>query len=230
KSTVVRSLDVDGFSANLIQTLEVERYGKGRFVEWSWDQKSLPNPRWISRVDPQSPKRLDAKDCKAILEYFSRSVARLHEADKSKLKRLPFFLATHGGFVPLDSDHRVCVLPVGIPRKEIENLERHLKLVFTESWPVLSNLFKFLDLEYVSAVDVYCAYILPACLKATPFIPSINGTLQTASSFYDPGVNVFRIILPPTNFPLKPLNSPEWVTVLRTIGLIHQVSHDHFKK
>ena len=217
--------------------------------------------------DPQSPKRLDAKDCKAILEYFSRSVARLHEADKSKLKRLPFFLATHGGFVPLDSDHRVCVLPVGIPRKEIENLERHLKLVFTESWPVLSNLFKFLDLKCVSAVDVYCAYILPAfeifsqegrlvhleyirkyllseflaeddmekqrlrsCLEATPFIPSINGTLQTASSFYDPGVNVFRIILPPTNFPLKPLNSPEWLMVLRTIGLIHQVSHDHFKK
>ena len=407
KSTVVRSLDVDGFSANLIQTLEVERYGKGRFVEWSWNEKSLPNPRWISKVwiflsdifskvlcdeslpeqtkssqikpalaslanwsilpateskieartspflplsisiprtytqllvplsqtmavldyrssdaannsllevlkklgvpelnytvltnlgsavrlapflvsslkvpsslltalhhkierDPQSPKRLDAKDCKAILEYFSRSVARLHEADKSKLKRLPFFLATHGGFVPLDSDHRVCVLPVGIPRKEIENLERHLKLVFTESWPVLSNLLKFLDLECVSAVDVYCAYILPtfeifsqegrlvhleyirkyllseflaeddmekqrlrSCLKATPFIPSINGTLQTASSFYDRGVNVFRIILPPTNFPLKPLNSPEWLMVLRTIGLIHQVSHDHFKK
>ena len=407
KSTVVRSLDVDGFSANLLQTLEVERYGKGRFVEWSWNQESLPNPRWISRVwiflsdifskvlcdkslpeqtkssqikcalaslanwsilpateskneartspflplsisttqtytqllvplcqtmavldyrssdaannsllevlkklgvpelnytvlttlgsavrlapflvsslkvpsslltalhhkierDPQSPKRLDANDCKAILEYFSRSVACLHEADKSKLKKLPFFLATHGGFVPLDSDHCVCVLPVGIPRKEIENLECHLKLVFTESWPVLSNLFKFLDLKCVSAVDVYCAYILPAfeifsqegrlvhleyirkyllseflaeddmekqrlrsCLEATPFIPSINGTLQTASSFYDPGVNVFRIILPPTNFPLKPLNSPEWLMVLRTIGLIHQVSHDHFKK
>ena len=406
-STVVRSLDVDGFSANLIQTLEVERYGKGRFVEWSWNQESLPNPRWISRVwiflsdifsnvlcdeslpeqtkssqiksalaslanwsilpatesknevrtspflplsisttqsytqllvplcqtmavldyrssdaannsllevlkklgvpelnytvlttlgsavrlapflvsslkvpsslltalhhkierDPQSPKRLDANDCKAILEYFSRSVACLHETDKSKLKKLPFFLATHGGFVPLERDHCVCVLPVGIPRKEIENLECHLKLVFTESWPVLSNLFKFLDLKCVSAVDVYCAYILPAfeifsqegrlvhleyirkyllseflaeddmekqrlrsCLEATPFIPSINGTLQTASSFYDPGVNVFRIILPPTNFPLKPLNSPEWLMVLRTIGLIHQVSHDHFKK
>ena len=407
KSSVVRSLDIDGFSANLTQTLEVEQYGKGRFVEWSWSQKNLPNQRWISRVwiflndifskvlgdeslpeqtkffqiksalaslanwsilpatesqmearispflplglsrpqtstqllvplcqtmavldfrssdaannsllevlkklvvpelnyavlsnfgsavrlapflvsslkvpfslltalhhkikrDPQSPKRLDSKDCKAILDYFSKSVACLHEADKSKLKKLPFFLATHGGFLPLDSDRRVCVLSVGIPRKEIENLERHLKLVFIESWAVLSNLFKFLDLECVSAVDVYCTYILPTfkifspegrlvhleyirkylvseflaedemekqrlrnCLETTPFIPSMDGTLQTASSFYDPDVDVFRIILSPSNFPLKPLNSPEWLMVLRTISLIHKVSQDHFKK
>ena len=405
KSSVVRSLDVKGFSAHLAETLELDRYGKGRFVEWSWNQDGVPNQRWISRLwiflsdlfakvirdetlpeqtkfsqiksalrslanwsilpatestivprtspflafsvppmctqflvplckatavldyrssdasssnllevlkklgvpelnyallsnlssevrlapflvsslkipsslltaihykierDPQSPERLDPKDCRTILEYFSKSVAGLDEADKSKLKKLPFFLATHGGFVPLDNDRHVCVLPVGIPRKEIEVLERHLKLVFIESWAVLSNLFKFLDLECVSAVDVYCTYILPTfnifsqegrlvhleyirknllstfvadddmdkqrlrnSLETTPFIPSIDGTLQTASSFYDPDVDVFRIILPPTNFPLKPLNSPEWLIVLRTIGLIHEVSHNHFKK
>ena len=405
KSSVVRSLDVEEFSAHLAQTLEVDRYGKGHFVEWSWKQDGVPNQRWISRVwiflsdlfakvirdetlpeqtkfsqiksalrslanwsilpatestivprtspflafsipptstqflvplckatavldyrssdasssnllevlkklgvpelnyallsnlssevrlapflvsslkipsslltaihykierDPQSPERIDPKDCRTILEYFSKSVAGLHEADKSKLKKLPFFLATHGGFVPLDNDRRVCVLPVGIPRKEIEILERHLKLVFIESWAVLSNLFKFLGLECVSAVDVYCTYILPTfnifsqegrlvhleyirkhllsefvedddmgkqrlrnCLETTPFIPQIDGKLQTASSFYDPDVDVFRIILPPTNFPLKPLDSPEWLMVLRTIGLIHEVSHDHFKK
>ena len=405
KSSVLRSLDVEGFSAHLAQTLEFDRYGKSRFVEWYWNQNGVPNQRWISRVwiflsdlfakvirdeslpeqtkcsqiksalkclgnwsilpateskivartspflalsipptstqflvplckatavldyrssdaassnllevlkklgvpelnytvlsnlssavqlapflvsslkipsslltaihhkierDPQSPERMDHKDCRTILEYFSKSVAGLHEADKSKLKKLPFFLATHGGFVPLDNDCRVCVLPVGIPRKEIEILERHLKLVFIESWAVLSNLFKFLDLQCVSSVDVYCTYILPTfnifsqegrlvhleyirkyivsefladddvdkqrlknCLETTPFIPSIDGTLQTASSFYDPDVEVFRIMLPPTNFPLKPLNSPEWLMVLRTIGLIHEVSHDHFKK
>ena len=405
KSSVLRSLDVEGFSAHLAQTLEFDRYGKSRFVEWYWNQNGVPNQRWISRVwiflsdlfakvirdeslpeqtkcsqiksalrclanwsilpateskivartspflalsipptstqflvplckatavldyrssdaassnllevlkklgvpelnytvlsnlssavqlapflvsslkipsslltaihhkierDPQSPERMDHKDCRTILEYFSKSVASLHEADKSKLKQLPFFLATHGGFVPLDNDRRVCVLPVGMPRKEIEILERHLKLVFIESWAVLSNLFKFLDLQCVSSVDVYCTYILPTfnifsqegrlvhleyirkyivsefladddvdkqrlrnCLETTPFIPSIDGTLQTASSFYDPDVEVFRIMLPPTNFPLKPLNSPEWLMVLRTIGLIHEVSHDHFKK
>ena len=405
KSSVLRSLDVEGFSAHLAQTLEFDRYGKSRFVEWYWNQNGVPNQRWISRVwiflsdlfakvirdeslpeqtkcsqiksalrcldnwsilpatdskivartssflalsipptstqflvplckatavldyrssdaassnllevlkklgvpelnytvlsnlssavqlapflvsslkipsslltaihhkierDPQSPERMDHKDCRTILEYFSKSVAGLHEADKSKLKKLPFFLATHGGFVPLDNDRRVCVLPVGIPRKEIEILERHLKLVFIESWAVLSNLFKFLDLQCVSSVDVYCTYILPTfnifsqegrlvhleyirkyivsefladddvdkqrlknCLETTPFIPSIDGKLQTASSFYDPDVEVFRIMLPPTNFPLKPLNSPEWLMVLRTIGLIHEVSHDHFKK
>ena len=68
------------------------------------------------------------------------------------------------------------------------------------------------------------------CLETTPFIPSMDGTLQTASSFYDPDVDVFRIILPPSNFPLKPLNSSEWLMVLRTIGLIHKVSQDHCQR
>ena len=111
-------------------------------------------------LDPQSVgRRLERSDCRAILEYFSRSVSGLQDTDKSTLRKLPLYLATQGGFIALD-DARVCVLPVGIPRKDIDVLERELEIVFVESWPSLSELFEFLELECVSAVDVYCTFIL----------------------------------------------------------------------
>ena len=408
KSSVLKPLDADGFARNLPQTLPPGRYGNAKFVEWSPDQKAVPNQRWISRVwvflselardvfdnpriteetkpfhiraalgslanwsilpateaksaekkkslrspfqssspppaahllvplcqaeavldgkssdatnlklvdilrklgvpelnyaalsslssnaigvarlmvsslkvpaslltsldqkikmDPQSSTRLDPADCRVILEYFSRSVGCLQDADRSKLRKLPFYLATHGGLIQLGQGRRVCVLPIGLPRQEMVQLESELGLSFVESWPGLSNLFKFLALECVSAVDVYCTYILAhlnilsldaiqshleyirkyilsdpstedgekqrlqECLGNTPLVPSADGTLKTASSFYDPCVGVFSTMLSESNFPPKPLNSPEWLAVLRTIGLVHEVSQDHFKR
>ena len=112
-------------------------------------------------MDPRAPGRLDPSDCRVVLEYFSRSVNCLKDDDRSKLIKLPFYLATHGGLIQLDDARRVCVLPIGIPRKEMDVLERKLSVVFLESWTSLSSLFKFLALECITAVDVYCTYILP---------------------------------------------------------------------
>ena len=50
KSSVLKPLNAEGFTTNLPQTLPRELYGKGNFVEWSPDQKTAPNQRWISRV------------------------------------------------------------------------------------------------------------------------------------------------------------------------------------
>ena len=216
-------------------------------------------------MDPQSPGRLEAADCRLILKYFSGNVRSLQPADKRKLKKLPFYLATHGGFIHLDQHGKVCVLPIGIPRAEIDVLEHALGTVFLESWSDLSSLFRFLDLECISTVDVYCTHILPNlkvfsanarkvhleytrkgilsnisttedeerrlldCLRKTPVIPSADGTLKTASSFYDPHVDVFGAMLPSTNFPPEPFTSLEWLTFLRTIGLVREVSQDLFK-
>ena len=217
-------------------------------------------------MDPQSSGKLESADCKVLLEYFSRSVSSLKETDRSKLKKLPFYLATHGGFIQLDQHPKACVLQIGVPRKELEVLEREKGVLFLESWASLSNLFKFLALQCVSAVDVYCTYILPHlhifsqdarqshleyickdilsnaatseddkqrlldCLRNTPFIPSADGALKTASAFYDPCEEVFTTMLLPNNFPPKPLDSMEWLTVLRLVGLVRVVSQDHFKR
>ena len=415
KSSVLRPLDAEGFTQNLPQTLPRECYEKGAFVQWSPDQKTTPNQRWISRVwvflgeitrdilddpkiaedsrharikakigslanwsilpannvkivqkkksllpfvsssvpqpaaqflvplckassvldygspdasnfdvvevlrklgvlelnyamlstlssgmtmysssngvslarlmvsslksptslltaldekiemDRQSPEKLKSADCKVLLEYFSRSVSSLKETDGSKLRKLPFYPATHGGFIRLDQHPRACVLPIEVPRIELEVLERELDVVFLESWESLSRLFKFFALECVTAEDVYCTWILPNlhifsqdareshleyirtdilsnpatseddmqrlldCFRHTPFIPSADGSLKTASSFYDPCVEVFTTMLSPNNFPPKPLDSIEWLNVLRRIGLVGVVSQDHFK-
>ena len=217
-------------------------------------------------MDPQSPGKLVSADCNVLLEYFSRSVSSLKETDGSKLRKLPFYLATHGGFIRLDQHPRACVLPNEIPRKELDVLEHKLGVIFLESWENLSSLFKFLALQCLSAVDVYCKCILPNlhifsqdvrnshlefirkdilssletsdddeqrfldCLRNTPFIPSADGSLKTASSFYDPYVEVFTTMLSSNSFPPKPHDSIEWLKVLRRIGLVGVVSQDDFKR
>lgn len=195
--------------------------------------------------EPDSLQRLNSEDCRSILVYFSRNVRSRQDSDRSKLRKLPFYQATHGGFIPIDCDSRVCVLPAGIPRKEIEKLECHLRVVFIEAGGLLSDLFKFLALKCDSAVYVYCNYLLPNLsifeqdtrqvhlkyirktvlsnpfssdgekqslkdvLRNTPIISTAKGTLKTASSFYDPCVDIFRIMLSESSFPPEPLNSPE---------------------
>ena len=217
-------------------------------------------------LDAQSvTERLEPSDCRVILEYFSTSVGCLKDTDRSTLRSLPFYLATHGGFISLD-DAEVCVLPIGIPRDEIDVLEDELDVVFVESWQSVAELFKFLKLKGVSAVDAYCSYILTnfsilsdgarevhlryiikyilsdfvsgddeqqrvlGCLKSTPLLPSADGSLQTASCFYDPGNDVFRAMLSDRNFPSEPFNSAEWITFLKKIGLVHEVSLVDFRK
>lgn len=223
------------------------------------------------KSDPHSLRgRLEPSDCITILEYFSRSVNCLREADRTILRRLPFYEATHGGLISLDN-HEVCVLPNDIPQMGIDVLERELQVLFLKSWQSLSELFKFLGLECLSSVAVYCTYILThfsilgddarqvhlefirkcmlddvdvddgvnadsdqqrmlECLRNIPLVPSGDGTLKNASCFCDPRIDVFRIMLPVSMFPSKPLNSPEWLNFLRLIGLVYKVTKTHFKK
>ena len=112
------------------------------------------------RTCPQALQgKLKNAQCMNILQYFSDNVANLQEGHKNVLRRLPFYQATHGGLISVNST-RVCVLPIDIPRKEMEELGLQLHVVFLEGWSSLSPLFKFLEFECVSAVDVYCNFIL----------------------------------------------------------------------
>ena len=67
-------------------------------------------------------------------------------------------------------------------------------------------------------------------LKVLKFIPAADGSLKTASSFYDPHNEVFFTMLSQDSFPPKPFNSDEWLPFLEKIGLITVVSQDHFLK
>ncbi|KAJ7380170.1 hypothetical protein OS493_010881 [Desmophyllum pertusum] len=118
----------------------------------SLEHKMTTNPQALEG-------KLETSECRTILQYFSDNVASLQESDKNIVRRLPFYQATHGGLVSANSK-RVCALPIGIPRKEMEELGIRLHVVFLEGWSNLSPLFEFLEFECVSAVDVYCNFIL----------------------------------------------------------------------
>ena len=103
--------------------------------------------------------KLRASEGETILHYFSNSLELLHEGDKTALRRLPFYQATHGGLVSVDS-HKVCVVPIEIPRDGMDKLEGKDDVVFLKSCSWLSPLFEFLEFEPVSTSDVYCKFIL----------------------------------------------------------------------
>ena len=67
-------------------------------------------------------------------------------------------------------------------------------------------------------------------LRVVEFIPSKDGTLKTASSFYDPYDKVFRTMLPEDRFPPEPFDSYDWLSFLKKIGLVQDVSKDDFVK
>ena len=209
-------------------------------------------------------ERLEESDCKEILEYFCSSVSCLRESDQSNLRKLPFYLATNGGFMSLENV-KVSVLPAGVPQNEIDVLESALGMAFVKSWENVTDLFRFLELTCISAVDVYCDSILPSfnllseearqvhleyvrdiiltdstegdeekerlleILKCTPLIPSKNGTLKKASCVYDPNNDVFKVMLS-CDFPPESFDSPEWISFLRQVGLVSEVSSVDFKR
>ena len=65
-------------------------------------------------------------------------------------------------------------------------------------------------------------------LRVVKFIPSTDGTLKTASSFYDPYSEVFSTMLSEDRFPPKPFHSYDWLPFLRKVGLVQDVSQDSF--
>ena len=223
----------------------------------SLGQKMKTNPRALEG-------KLDKTQCKTILEYLSNNVEKLQESEKSVLRRLPFYQATHGSLISVNST-KVCVLPFGIPLEEMEELGFQLHVVFLEGWPSLSSLFKFLEFECVSAVNVYCNFILKHfdifnpkgrlahlqfirdsilpikstsegdkqrlidCLRNTAVVTSSDGSLKRASSYYCPHNEVFEIMLSEDKFPPDPFIALEWLSFLKTIGLVCEISQELFK-
>ena len=67
-------------------------------------------------------------------------------------------------------------------------------------------------------------------LKRIELIPAVDGSLKTASSFYDPCNEVFDALLPQDSFPPEQFNSEEWLSFLQKIGLTKDVSGKDFLK
>ncbi|XP_068729165.1 sacsin-like [Montipora capricornis] len=115
------------------------------------------------------------------------------------------------------------------------HLDCYLDFIFPK-FPDLNQTTRMLHLEYVRRV------LLPFCfdkiqrsrvissLRTLAFIPDTSGIPRMASYFYDPGVKVFAVMLPPASKPPKPFTEDSgWLDLLREIGLKGEVSKDQFK-
>ena len=116
------------------------------------EQKMKKNPKALEN-------KLWSSECHTILKCFSDNVRRLEERDKPTLRRLPFYQATHGGLICVNSA-AVCALPLDTPRIEMDQLGRQLNVVFLETCLSLTPLFQFLEFQCISSVDFYCNFIL----------------------------------------------------------------------
>ena len=66
-------------------------------------------------------------------------------------------------------------------------------------------------------------------LSNLEFLPKVKShSYGKVSSFYDPRVPVFKVMLSPEVFPPKPFDEPEWLDFLCDIGLIKNVTKEKF--
>ena len=68
------------------------------------------------------------------------------------------------------------------------------------------------------------------CLRSSEIITTKEGDLKRASYFCDPCNGIFKAMLQAEMFPPAPFKSKEWLLFLRKIGMVFEISPDHFKK
>ena len=93
----------------------------------------------------------------------------------------------------------------------------------------LEFLRQFIQRRSIEPEDESGKQKLLDCLKDTAILPGKDGSLKTASSFYDDHNEVFKIMLPEDKFLPKEFRTPGWRDFLKSVGFIHKVSCDHFK-
>lgn len=110
----------------------------------------------------------------------------------------------------------------------------YINFIFPK-FPDLKQSTRMLHLEYVRR-HLMLVYVkdnqrcrIINSLKTLAFIPDASGRPRVASHFYDPGVKVFSVMLPPESKPPKPFDEVSgWLNLLREIGLKQEVSKDLF--
>ena len=114
------------------------------------------------------------------------------------------------------------------------HIDCYIDFIFPK-FPTLQQATRMLHLNYIRRLllafysDKSQRSRIINALRSLAFIPDVSGTPQTASHFYDPGVKVFAVMLPPASKPPKPFDDESgWLDLLREIGLKKEVSKDQF--
>ena len=109
--------------------------------------------------------------------------------------------------------------------ESVSPVEAYLEFVF-ECFPYFSEKGKLAHVRYICQFSCSASakqkdereiekQRLLKNLETVKFIRSKDGTLNTASSFYDPQNPVFKFMLTEDEFPPDPFSSEEWLPLLK---------------
>ena len=169
-ATIVRSLDLLKVDSEVITTIYLNTTPYIKTDSYHFVRNlvaSLKTPKSVLKAlkqgletDPLSlGGKLQPADAKVVLEYFSRNVQSLTDADKEILRRLPFYPTARGGLAKLN-ERKSCIIPDELPEDEMDVVELTLDCLFLKSHSSLSDLYEFLDVEIFSPVEACLEFIV----------------------------------------------------------------------
>ena len=185
------------------------------------------------------------KDTLKLLPFYETRDGRLVSLNNQTTCRVPFDIPLNGmealekevDVLFLKGHQRLDPLFQFLTLKAVTVADIYCKFIL-KYFHIFSNDERFAHLEFLRTFirenpkkpeDKGQKQGLLQCLRNTAILPCTDGTLKKTSCFFDPNNIVFKTMLTEDKFPPKPFNSPHWLPFLKSIGLIDEVSSDHFK-
>ena len=201
--------------------------------------------------------RLSLETARDFLYRLQRDARDITETEKQTLRELPVWQDIFGSLKSVSSARLVYLISKSIPDDGLRYLQQKYDALLIKEDGNLMFLYRCLRLKTECDSQAYCELILKhfeeleqdqrkahleflkgefkgelgnallGTLKKTKIIEK-NGILSLAGDFSDPEIEIFKELLPETEFPPKSFHTPEWLNFLRKIGLVCNVSTDIF--
>ncbi|XP_070206314.1 sacsin-like [Littorina saxatilis] len=218
---------------------------------------SVNNPTdLITALTNLQEHNLNSNEAEVILDFFFRTVDCQSLA--SRVLLLPFFETPDGSFVALGNNNRSLCLPDDIPHDGLKEWSNNRGISLVKRNGRLEQLFVQLGIASPDREEFYCGHLLPTLsslpadtipkhiefikdslhckddkrllrtMRRTPFIKGTDGTLSTASHFFSPYCEVFKVMMPQERFPPPPYDDDKWRSFLLRVGMVCEVSEKWF--
>ena len=142
-------------------------------------------------------------------------------------------LERHSNMVFLESQESLSPLFEFLTFETVSTIDIYCNFILKDFW-LFSEKARLVHLEHIRDsilrnTEEGDKQRLLNCLTNTEIVPSKDGNLKKASCYYDPENEVFTTMLTKNMFPPKPFNTEKWLSFLKSVGLIHEVSKSLFK-
>ena len=192
------------------------------------------------------------EDLQLFLNIISTSM--LLNTARSSLCKLPIFEAVTGDMVSIKHLENTYLIPDGVPTVGLKEVMKRSPVVILKHLPFYVKVYKCLKIQKCDVAQFYLKAVIPflqamdtkdiikhvsflhraggdiwqkvlGVLKASKFIYVADSKKWcSASEFYDPRVNLFRMSFPPHKFSHPPKEWTDVIEILQFLGLQKDIS------